>query len=165
MVKRSSYLYSVRYEMSHSPFNLAFGDEFYPSPFIMVWGHDGFGPRPIIMSSYYEKNSKGKCWKIFLPIFNDVESSFNFEIWKYDVWMNWYQHYQTLLLGPRHLINDEGFRNALYLFDIGQNDLADSFSKNLSYAQVVKRIPFILAEIKYAIQVSSVILIRLLGNT
>lgn len=95
----------------------------------------------------------------------NVESSFNFEIWKYDVWMNWYQHYQTLLLGPRHLINDEGFRNALYLFDIGQNDLADSFSKNLSYAQVVKRIPFILAEIKYAIQVSSVILIRLLGNT
>ncbi|XP_034708085.1 GDSL esterase/lipase At1g09390-like [Vitis riparia] len=57
-----------------------------------------------------------------------------------------------MVAGPRHLINDEGFRNALYLFDIGQNDLADSFSKNLSYAQVVKRIPFILAEIKSAIQ-------------
>lgn len=62
-----------------------------------------------------------------------------------------------MLLGPRHLINDDGFRNALYMFDIGQNDIADSFSKNLSYVQVVKRIPSILAEIKHAIQVRSVI--------
>lgn len=62
-----------------------------------------------------------------------------------------------MLLGPRHLINDDGFRNALYMFDIGQNDIADSFSKNLSYVQVVKRIPSVLAEIKHAIQVRSVI--------
>lgn len=42
------------------------------------------------------------------------------------------------------------------MIDIGQNDLADSFSKNLTYAQVVKRIPSIITEIKNAIKVSSI---------
>ncbi|XP_057963081.1 GDSL esterase/lipase At1g09390 [Malania oleifera] len=55
--------------------------------------------------------------------------------------------------GSTNLINDEGFRNALYMIDIGQNDLADSFSKNFSYAQVVKKIPVIVTEIKTAVKV------------
>lgn len=41
------------------------------------------------------------------------------------------------------------------MIDIGQNDIADSFSKNMSYAQVVKRIPSVMVEIKDAIMVSS----------
>lgn len=58
-------------------------------------------------------------------------------------------------LGLDHdLITDGGFENALYMIDIGQNDIADSFAKNLSYVQVVKRIPSITTEIKNAIKVS-----------
>lgn len=53
--------------------------------------------------------------------------------------------------GSRRVINDQGFRSALYMIDIGQNDLSDSFSKNLSYIQVVKRIPSVVAEIKSAV--------------
>uniref|UniRef100_A0A2N9IE45 SGNH hydrolase-type esterase domain-containing protein n=1 Tax=Fagus sylvatica TaxID=28930 RepID=A0A2N9IE45_FAGSY len=61
-------------------------------------------------------------------------------------------HFKAKILeGSGNLINDEGFRNALYMIDIGQNDLADSFSKNLTYVQVVKRIPSIITEIKNAI--------------
>ncbi|KAJ4828303.1 hypothetical protein Tsubulata_007826 [Turnera subulata] len=59
----------------------------------------------------------------------------------------------TNVAGSRHYINDEGFRNALYMIDIGQNDIADSFSKNnLSYAQVIKRIPSVIAEIQDAVK-------------
>lgn len=54
------------------------------------------------------------------------------------------------------MINEEGFRGALYLIDIGQNDLADSFTKNLSYAQVVKKIPTVIAEIENAVKVGLV---------
>ncbi|KAI3980798.1 hypothetical protein MKX01_025363 [Papaver californicum] len=54
--------------------------------------------------------------------------------------------------GSRKVIDDEGFKNALYYIDIGQNDLADTFRKNVSYARVVKRIPEILAEIKDAVK-------------
>jgi hypothetical protein len=52
------------------------------------------------------------------------------------------------------MINDEGFQNALYMIDMGQNDIADSFLKNLTYAEVVKRIPSIITEIKNAVKVS-----------
>ncbi|OAY42430.1 GDSL esterase/lipase At1g09390 isoform X2 [Manihot esculenta] len=51
-----------------------------------------------------------------------------------------------------NMINAEGFQNALYMIDIGQNDLADSFSKNLSYVQVIKRIPSIIREIENAVK-------------
>ena len=51
------------------------------------------------------------------------------------------------------MITENGFRNALYMIDIGQNDIADSFSKGLSYSQVVKHIPNIISEIKSAIKV------------
>ncbi|XP_058191364.1 GDSL esterase/lipase At1g09390 isoform X2 [Rhododendron vialii] len=51
-----------------------------------------------------------------------------------------------------NMISDEAFRNALYMIDIGQNDLAGTFSKNLSYVQVIKRIPSVTIEIKNAIK-------------
>ncbi|KAJ0237695.1 GDSL esterase/lipase [Hirschfeldia incana] len=50
------------------------------------------------------------------------------------------------------MITESGFRNALYMIDIGQNDIADSFSKGLSYSQVVKHIPNVISEIKSAIK-------------
>lgn len=53
------------------------------------------------------------------------------------------------------LISDSGFRNALYMIDIGQNDIADSFSKGLSYSRVVKLIPNVISEIKSAIKVKT----------
>ncbi|XP_021664211.2 GDSL esterase/lipase At1g09390 isoform X2 [Hevea brasiliensis] len=56
------------------------------------------------------------------------------------------------LVNAGNIINNEGFRNALYMIDIGQNDLADSFSKNLSYVQVIKRIPSIIQEIENAVK-------------
>lgn len=59
---------------------------------------------------------------------------------------------ELVTAGSRNLIGEEGFKNALYMVDIGQNDLADSFSKNLSYIQVVKRIPSIILEIKTAVE-------------
>ncbi|OMO86237.1 Lipase, GDSL [Corchorus capsularis] len=57
--------------------------------------------------------------------------------------------------GSRNLINEQGFRNALYIIDIGQNDIADSFDKNLSYAQVTKTIPSVVAEINNAVKLRS----------
>lgn len=59
---------------------------------------------------------------------------------------------QLVTAGSMHFIGDEGFRNGLYMIDIGQNDLSDSFAKNLSYVQVVKKIPSIILEIRYAIE-------------
>ncbi|CAN6884340.1 unnamed protein product [Brassica oleracea] len=50
------------------------------------------------------------------------------------------------------MITENGFRTALYMIDIGQNDIADSFSKGLSYSQVVKHIPNVISEIKSAIK-------------
>lgn len=51
------------------------------------------------------------------------------------------------------MISESGFRNALYMIDIGQNDLADSFSKGFSYSRVVKLIPNVISEIKSTIKV------------
>ncbi|KAM7271585.1 hypothetical protein ACFE04_030799 [Oxalis oulophora] len=64
---------------------------------------------------------------------------------------------RTLELDPAEgsgnsLHDQEMFRNALYMIDIGQNDLADSFAKNLTYAEVTERIPSIIAEIKDAVK-------------
>ncbi|KAK9136623.1 hypothetical protein Sjap_007217 [Stephania japonica] len=66
-------------------------------------------------------------------------------------------HFKSHLLGNTargylNFMDEQGFRSALYMIDIGQNDLADSFTKNLSYSQVVERIPLVLAEIKSAIK-------------
>ncbi|KAH9624779.1 hypothetical protein KSS87_014790 [Heliosperma pusillum] len=54
--------------------------------------------------------------------------------------------------GAKGFMNEAGFRNALYMIDIGQNDLADSFSKNLSYTEVVNRIPLVIAQIRNALK-------------
>jgi len=51
--------------------------------------------------------------------------------------------------GRRDLIDDNGFRNALYMIDIGQNDLLLAlYDSNLTYAPVVEKIPSMLLEIK-----------------
>ncbi|KAK0581132.1 hypothetical protein LWI29_010341 [Acer saccharum] len=57
---------------------------------------------------------------------------------------------QLIQKGYKDLISEENFKNGLYIFDIGQNDLAGSFT-HLSYAQVIEKIPSFIAEIKYAI--------------
>ncbi|XP_052193184.1 GDSL esterase/lipase At1g09390 [Diospyros lotus] len=59
---------------------------------------------------------------------------------------------QLFHAGFPNLIDDQGFRDALYIIDIGQNDIADSFAKNFSYTQVVRRIPSVIIEIKNAIK-------------
>lgn len=53
------------------------------------------------------------------------------------------------------MISESGFKKALYMIDIGQNDIADSFSKGLSYSRVVKLIPNVISEIKTAIKVKT----------
>ncbi|KAF2572288.1 hypothetical protein F2Q70_00001880 [Brassica cretica] len=49
-------------------------------------------------------------------------------------------------------ISESGFRNALYMIDIGQNDIARSFSLGNSYSQTVKLIPQFISEIKTSIK-------------
>jgi len=51
-------------------------------------------------------------------------------------------------------ISNNGFKNALYMIDIGQNDIARSFARGNSYSQTVKLIPQIITEIKSSIKVS-----------
>lgn len=54
------------------------------------------------------------------------------------------------------MINEEGFHSALYMIDIGQNDLLMAlYGSNLTYEPVAQKIPFFLEEIKLAVQVSS----------
>ncbi|KAK2649751.1 hypothetical protein Ddye_017240 [Dipteronia dyeriana] len=57
---------------------------------------------------------------------------------------------QLTLKGYKDLISEENFKNGLYIFDIGQNDLAGSFTY-LPCAQVIEKIPSFITEIKYAI--------------
>lgn len=58
------------------------------------------------------------------------------------------------MTGRRDLIDDNGFKNALYMIDIGQNDLLLAlYDSNLTYSPVVQKIPSMLLEIKKAIQV------------
>lgn len=52
--------------------------------------------------------------------------------------------------GVKGLIGEEDFKNALYMIDIGQNDLVGPFSY-LPYPQVIEKIPTYIAEIKFAI--------------
>lgn len=60
-----------------------------------------------------------------------------------------------LYLGVNSVLGNDRFSDALYIIDIGQNDLADSFTKGLSYVQVFNKIPSVLAEIENAVRVSS----------
>lgn len=50
------------------------------------------------------------------------------------------------------MISEKEFRNAVYSFDMGQNDISSAFIANLSYPQVVENIPSILSSIKDAIE-------------
>ncbi|KAK1401874.1 GDSL-like Lipase/Acylhydrolase superfamily protein [Heracleum sosnowskyi] len=59
---------------------------------------------------------------------------------------------ELVTAGSQRMIGDEDFRRALYMIDIGQNDLAHGFKNNLSYAEVVKTIPSVLKEIEIAMK-------------
>nr|XP_029120212.1 GDSL esterase/lipase At1g09390 [Elaeis guineensis] len=50
------------------------------------------------------------------------------------------------------LISEKGFRNAVYSFDMGQNDISIALSSNVSYSAVIEKIPSILSRIKDAIK-------------
>ncbi|XP_010559175.1 PREDICTED: GDSL esterase/lipase At3g62280-like [Tarenaya hassleriana] len=55
--------------------------------------------------------------------------------------------------GRQDLMGENGFRNALYMIDIGQNDLLLAlYDSNLTYTPVVQKIPSMLLEIKKAVQ-------------
>ncbi|KAJ0979985.1 hypothetical protein J5N97_015459 [Dioscorea zingiberensis] len=47
---------------------------------------------------------------------------------------------------------EKGFKEAVYSFDIGQNDISMAFTANLSYSQVIEQIPSILSRIKDALK-------------
>ncbi|XP_021836009.2 GDSL esterase/lipase At3g62280 [Spinacia oleracea] len=60
---------------------------------------------------------------------------------------------ELLSLGSRDLINEEGFRSALYMIDIGQNDLQVAlYASNITYRPVAKQIPSFVEEIRLAVQ-------------
>ncbi|XAR52727.1 Alpha-L-fucosidase [Bertholletia excelsa] len=59
---------------------------------------------------------------------------------------------QLVTAGVGNLIDDQGFSDALYMIDIGQNDIADSFSKNLSFVEVINYIPSVIMQIKNAVK-------------
>ncbi|KAG8374801.1 hypothetical protein BUALT_Bualt10G0033400 [Buddleja alternifolia] len=64
-----------------------------------------------------------------------------------------FKHFHLAALRPKgfkNLVGEEDFKNALYTFDIGQNDLSGSF-RSLSYAQVIDKIPSFISEIRDAI--------------
>ncbi|URD79169.1 hypothetical protein MUK42_18693 [Musa troglodytarum] len=56
--------------------------------------------------------------------------------------------------GSGSLLSEKEFQNAVYSIDIGQNDVSTPFSANLSYAEVVVKIPSILSRIRAAIEAS-----------
>lgn len=56
--------------------------------------------------------------------------------------------------GSGSLISEKGFRNAVYSFDMGQNDISIALSSNASYSAVIEQIPSILSRIKDAIEAS-----------
>lgn len=51
------------------------------------------------------------------------------------------------------MVGEDGFADAVYTIDIGQNDLAGQFSY-LPYSEVVQNIPIFIQEIRLAIWVS-----------
>lgn len=65
--------------------------------------------------------------------------------------------------GSRNSFGEDGFRSALYMIDLGENDLLLAlYASNLSYAPVIEKIPSFLAEIKLALQVSMILFVRIL---
>ncbi|KAI3882907.1 hypothetical protein MKW92_000414 [Papaver armeniacum] len=60
---------------------------------------------------------------------------------------------QLLSEGHKDMTTETGFSNALYMIDIGQNDLLDAlYLSNLTAPPVLQKIPAMLAEIKLAVQ-------------
>ncbi|XP_031486695.1 GDSL esterase/lipase At1g09390 [Nymphaea colorata] len=53
---------------------------------------------------------------------------------------------------PKFPFSEDEFQHALYMLDIGQNDLSHAFSANLTYSQVIEKIPTILEQIKSAVE-------------
>lgn len=49
------------------------------------------------------------------------------------------------------MISEKGFQNAVYSFDMGQNDIATPLNANSSYSQVIETTPAILSRIEDAI--------------
>ncbi|GAB2282138.1 hypothetical protein Dimus_016691 [Dionaea muscipula] len=60
---------------------------------------------------------------------------------------------ELLSLGWKKLVDEHGFTDAVYIIDIGQNDLLLAlYASNLTYSPVAEKIPTFLQEIKLAIQ-------------
>ncbi|KAM0015728.1 putative alpha-L-fucosidase [Helianthus debilis subsp. tardiflorus] len=60
---------------------------------------------------------------------------------------------ELLSQGSGNYINEDGFRNALYMIDMGQNDILEAlYASNLTYAPVAAQIPSFVADTKLAIQ-------------
>ncbi|KAK0580789.1 hypothetical protein LWI29_006282 [Acer saccharum] len=69
--------------------------------------------------------------------------SFQLLMLQFDKLMETFMH-----VGSGNFINEDGFRNALYTIDIGENDLLVAlYASNLTYAPVAQKIPSFLAEI------------------
>ncbi|EEF47209.1 zinc finger protein, putative [Ricinus communis] len=88
--------------------------------------------------------------------FAGAATSPRFKPFSLDVQVLQFTHFRArspelILKGHNELVNEEDFKDALYLIDIGQNDLAGSF-EHLSYEEVIAKIPSIIVEIDYAIQ-------------
>lgn len=64
--------------------------------------------------------------------------------------------------GYPDLVGVDEFENALYTFDIGQNDFAGLFV-NLSYREAIARIPDFITEIELAIRVVYIPLITVMN--
>lgn len=59
---------------------------------------------------------------------------------------------ELLPLGKGSLINVEEYQKAVYSIDIGQNDISIAFTSNLSYPQVIERIPDLLSIVKDSVK-------------
>ncbi|KAF2325000.1 hypothetical protein GH714_022172 [Hevea brasiliensis] len=88
--------------------------------------------------------------------FSGAATSPRFKPFSLDVQVLQFIHFRNrspelISKGYRDLVSEKDFKDALYIMDIGQNDLAGSF-EHLSYDEVIEKIPSIIDEIDYAIQ-------------
>ncbi|KAI3992494.1 hypothetical protein MKX01_022585 [Papaver californicum] len=88
-----------------------------------------------------------------------------------DVQVKQFFHFQLRSLqliseGHKDMIDESGFSRALYMIDIGQNDLLGAlYHSNLTAPPVIKKIPSILAEIKLAVRIFINLVARNFGYT
>lgn len=57
--------------------------------------------------------------------------------------------------GQKDLLGKKDFKKALYMLDIGQNDLLAAFLNSVPYDQLIESIPSFISEIKNAMWVST----------